>query len=73
MDVLHKFDLVLRYFTIIILKIQMFFCDFLKYNGLPVYAMCERVNRYEIRFGNMLTLPVTYGKMFLDRKGCGRR
>lgn len=61
------------YFTIIILKIQMFFCDFLKYNGLPVYAMRERVNRYEIRFGNMLTLPVTYGKMFLDRKGCGRR
>lgn len=55
------------------LKIQMFFCDFLKYNGLPVYAMRERVNRYEIRFGNMLTLPVTYGKMFLDRKGCGRR
>lgn len=51
----------------------MFFCDFLKYNGLPVYAMRERVNRYEIRFGNMLTLPVTYGKMFLDRKGCGRR
>ena len=46
----------------------MFFCDFLKYNGLPVYAMRERVNRYEIRFGNMLTLPVTYGKMFLDRK-----
>lgn len=42
-------------------------------NGLPVYAMRERVNRYEIRFGNMLTLPVTYGKMFLDRKGCGRR
>ena len=24
----------------------MFFCDFLKYNGLPVYAMRERVNRY---------------------------
>lgn len=42
-------------------------------NGLPVCAMRERVNRYEIRFGNMLTLPVTYGKMFLDRKGCGRR
>ena len=37
----------------------MFFCDFLKYNGLPVYAMRERVNRYEIRFGNMLT-PVSY-------------
>ena len=73
MDVLHKFDLVLSVFYIIILKIQVFFCDFLKYNGLPVYAMRERVNRYEIRFGNMLTLPVTYGKMFLDRKGCGRR
>lgn len=72
MDVLHKFDLVLSVFYIIILKIQVFFCDFLKYNGLPVYAMRERVNRYEIRFGNMLTLPVTYGKMFLDRKGCGR-
>ena len=55
----------------------MFFCDFLKYNGLPVYAMRERVNRYEIRFGNMLTLPVTYG-WSLERKGgmdggCGRR
>ena len=73
MDVLHKFDLVLSVFYHNYSKIQMFFCDFLKYNGLPVYAMRERVNRYEIRFGNMLTLPVTYGKMFLDRKGCGRR
>ena len=35
--------------------------------------MCERVNRYTVNFDNMLTLPVTYGKMFLDRKGCGRR
>lgn len=42
------------------------------YNGLPVCAMRERVNRYTVRFGNILTLPVTYGKMFLDRKGCGR-
>ena len=45
----------------------------LLYNGLPVCAECERVNRYTVNFGNMLTLPVTYGKMFLDRKGCGRR
>lgn len=74
MDVLHKFDLVLSVFYHNYSKnSNVFFCDFLKYNGLPVYAMRERVNRYEIRFGNMLTLPVTYGKMFLDRKGCGRR
>lgn len=33
----------------------------------------ERVNRYTFNFSNMLTLTVTYGKMFLDRKGCGRR
>ena len=46
---------------------------FYAYNGLPVCAMCERVNRYTVNFDNMLTLPVTYGKMFLDRKGCGRR
>lgn len=43
------------------------------YNGLPVCAIRERVNRYTVNFDNMLTLPVTYGKMFLDRKGCGRR
>lgn len=43
------------------------------YNGLPVCTMCERVNRYTVNFDNILTLPVTYGKMFLDRKGCGRR
>ena len=29
----------------------------------------ERVNCYTVNFGNMFTLPVTYGKMFLDRKG----
>lgn len=73
MDVLHKFDLVISVFYHNYSKNSNVFCDFLKYNGLPVYAMRERVNRYEIRFGNMLTLPVTYGKMFLDRKGCGRR
>ena len=38
------------------------------YNGLPVCAICERVNCYTVNFGNMLTLTVTYGKMFLDRK-----
>ena len=38
------------------------------YNGLPVCAIRERVNRYTVNFGNMFTLPVTYGKMFLDRK-----
>lgn len=43
------------------------------YNGLPVYIICERVNRYTVNFSNMLTLTVTYGKMVLDRKGCGRR
>lgn len=42
---------------------SVFYC-----NGLPVCAMHERVNRYTVNFGNMLTLPVTYGKMFLDRK-----
>ena len=51
----------------------MFFCDFLKYNGLPVYAMRERVNRYTVNFVVMLTTSATYGKMFLDRKDCGRR
>lgn len=25
--------------------------------------------RYTVNFGNMFTLPVTYGEMFLDRKG----
>ena len=48
-------------------------CGVSFYNGLPVCAMRERVNRYTVNFDNMLTLPVTYGKMFLDRKGCGRR
>ena len=42
---------------------SVFYC-----NGLPVCAMHERVNCYTVNFGNMLTLPVTYGKMFLDRK-----
>lgn len=46
---------------------------FVYYNGLSVCATRERVNRYTVNFDNMLTLPVTYGKMFLDRKGCGRR
>ena len=43
------------------------------YNGLPVCAMRERVNRYTVNFVVMLTTSATYGKMFLDRKGCGRR
>lgn len=46
---------------------------FVYYNGLSVCATRERVNRYTVNFSNMLTLTVTYGKMFLDRKGCGRR
>ena len=42
--------------------------------NITVYPFIyERVNRYTVNFDNMLTLPVTYGKMFLDRKGCGRR
>lgn len=45
----------------------------LLYNGLPVCAMRERVNRYTVNFMVMLTTSATYGKMFLDRKGCGRR
>lgn len=53
-------------------KVPSFLCtlynDVLDNNGLPVCAMRERVNRYTVNFGNMLTLPVTYGKMFLDRK-----
>ena len=28
------------------------------YNGLPVYAMCERVNRYTVNLLNMLTLTI---------------
>ena len=35
--------------------------------------MRERVNRYTVNFVVMLTTSATYGKMFLDRKGCGRR
>lgn len=42
-------------------------------NGLPVCAMRERVNRYTVNFAVMLTTSAMYGKMFLDRKGCGRR
>ena len=41
---------------------------FVYYNGLSVCATRERVNRYTVNFSNMLTLTVTYGKMFLDRK-----
>ena len=48
-------------------------CSVSLYNGLPVYAMCERVCRYAVNFVVMLTTSATYGKMFLDRKGCGRR
>ena len=33
----------------------------------------ERVNHYTVNFVVMLTTSATYGKMFLDRKGCGRR
>lgn len=40
------------------------------YNGLPVCAMRERVNRYMFSYWNMLTLSTVYGKMFLHRKGC---
>ena len=47
---------------------SVFYC-----NGLPVCAMHERVNRYTVNFVVMLTTSATYGKMFLDRKGCGRR
>lgn len=53
-------------------KVPSFLCtlynDVLDNNGLPVCAMRERVNRYAVSFGNMLTLPVTYGKMSLNRK-----
>ena len=42
--------------------------------SITVYPfISERVNHYTVNFDNMLTLPVTYGKMFLGRKGCGRR
>lgn len=43
------------------------------YNGLPVCAMRERVNRYNLNSRCMLTASATYGKMFLNRKGCVRR
>ena len=42
-------------------------------NGLPVCAMRERVNRYTVKYWFMLTASATYGKMFLNRKGCVRR
>ena len=43
-------------------------------NFITVYPfICERVNRYTVNFVVMLTTSATYGKMFLDRKGCGRR
>ena len=35
--------------------------------------ICERVNHYTVNFVVILTTSATYGKMFLDRKGCGRR
>ena len=58
-------------------KVPSFLCtlynDVLDNNGLPVCAMRERVNRYTVNFVFMLTTSATYGKMFLDRKGCGRR
>ena len=44
----------------------------LLYNGLPVYAIRERVNRYIIKYWYILTASATYGKMFLNRKGCVR-
>lgn len=43
-------------------------------NAIMVYPFIyERVNRYTVNFVVMLTTSATYGKMFLDRKGCGRR
>lgn len=37
--------------------------------GITVYPFIyERVNRYAVNFGNMFTLPVTYGEMFLIEK-----
>ena len=45
---------------------------FITYSCFSVGPIYERVNRYTVNFGNMFTLPVTYGEMFLDRKGCGR-
>ena len=39
------------------------------YNGLPVCAMRERVNRYTVNYWYMLTASATYGKMLLIRKG----
>ena len=44
----------------------MFFCDFLKYNGLPVYAMRERVNRYTVIFCNKMTAQISYGNTTLE-------
>ena len=41
--------------------------------GYPFAQERERVNRYTVNFVVMLTSSATYGKMFLDRKGCGRR
>ena len=35
------------------------------YNGLPVCALCERVNRYTVTFLNMLTTLSSYGMIRL--------
>ena len=40
------------------------------YNGLPVCAMRERVNRYTVSYLNMLTPSAMYGKISLQRKDC---
>lgn len=43
---------------------------FLSIVEITVYPFInERVNRYTVNFLNMLTSSVSYGKMFLDRKG----
>lgn len=44
-------------------------CGVSFYNGLPVCAMRERVNRYTVIFLNMLTYSFFYGTMGTVRKG----
>lgn len=57
----------------------MFFCDFLKYNGLPVYAMRERVNcQLRMVRCSWIEKAAVDADWSLERKGgmdggCGRR
>lgn len=40
------------------------------YNGLPVCAMCERVNRYTVIFVCILTTKFFYGNTRMEENSC---